>query len=142
MSDVLVGIRNRYVCSEMGKKYASLTGDSNKLTMFCVSNMHYGMHVQGYDQEDIPISLDLTGIPKLRLWASRFPTISKLKILKQHCKTILPSLITSIELWTDKSASEYREELRAVVSKPQEVRISIFMNGTILICHRLLITTS
>ena len=141
MSDALVGIRNENVITAMREKYASLTGDARKLTMFCISNLHYGMHVEGYDEENIPISLELTGIPAVRIWASRFPVVSKLKALKQHCKFVLPGLINSIELWTDKSALENREDLRSKISKPSKVRTST-TNRMILINHRSPTTTS
>ena len=114
-------LRNKKVAAAMRKKYRDLTLGNHSLEVHCVSNAHYARHLEGYDEDSIPITIPSTGIPGLRAFSLQLPARSKFSTLKQHCEGPLPSFIGSLEMWSMKSASKRRAELRKVIIKPREV---------------------
>lgn len=117
----LMLLRNRKVAAAMRKKYRDLTLGNHSLEVHCVSNAHYARHLEGYDEDYIPITISSTGIPALRAFSLQLPALSKFSTLKQHCEGPLPSFIGSLEMWSMKSASKRRTELRQIIIKPREV---------------------
>lgn len=115
----------------MQKKYREVTSDNHPLSVYCVSNKHYGHHLEGYDQDYIPMTLPSTGIPALRAFSLHLPALSKFNTLRQHCNGPLPSFISSLEMWALKAASKRRLELREIVMKPRNVRYHLLCK---LIC--------
>ena len=116
-------MRNTKVTNLVRKKYRNLTSDPNSLETACISNHHYSYHLEGYNEELIPVSLETTGIPKLRMMLSTIPAQSKLNILRQHCSGVLPDMISSLEMWSSKSATKLHNELRLITAKPREVSV-------------------
>ena len=116
-------MRNRKVTVAMKKTYFELTKDVEPLSVFCVSNEHYGRHMVGYGADDIPIGIEATGIPHLRMFVSGLPATSKLATLREYCEGILPSVVGSLDLWSNQSVVERREELREKIEEPCEVSV-------------------
>ena len=115
-------MRNKKVTTAMKKKYKDLCpSDSRPLSLSFISNAYYIKHKVGYTEDDeLPFSLDTTGVPGLRLAILRLPAASKLNILRTHCHVIVPGLLNAMENWSDKSAVVRREELRTIFTKPGE----------------------
>ena len=116
--ETLVKMRNKKVTLAIRKKYRDIFADARNIPVFCVSNYQYNLHKTGYEEDLIPISLRVTGIPSLRMFALELPAISKLNILRQYLEGTIPSLISSLEMWTPKSPTKRREELRRSVAQP------------------------
>ena len=114
-------MRNAKIRSVMRKRYSQITPDVKPLHVICVSNQHYRHHLEGYDADSIPISIQSTGIPELRSLLLTLPAGSKLNVLSQYRYGILPDIISSIEMWASKSATKRRSELRLIAAKPREV---------------------
>lgn len=108
-------MRSKHVKRVMRKKY------SQTLQIHCVSSTDYSSHREGYDEDAIPVSLAVTGIPELRLTTLKLPAASKLEVLRQHCTGVVPSLVSSLEMWISKSVTKRHAELRAIAAKPHEV---------------------
>lgn len=123
MHETLVVMRSQKVTRAMRKKYKALTSDLHTLNVICVSNHDYGTHKEGYDDEDIPLSLPTTGIPNLRSFLPKYPAAIKRDVLRQYFKGTVPELINSMEMWSMRSANHRRLELREVVEKPCKVTI-------------------
>ena len=105
----------------MRKKYRDLAEDSNFLQVYCVSSLDYNSHIGGYDEDTIPLSLAVTGIPELRLGILKLPAQSKLDVLKLHCQGMVPTVVGSLEAWALKSATKRYAEIREIVAKPHQV---------------------
>lgn len=116
-------MRNARITSTIRKNYRQTTSDSKPLEVACVSNAHYAVHINGYDAEAIPISIHSTGIPNLRTSLSWLTAKSKLYVLQQYRYGVLPDIIGSIEIWSSKSATKRRSELRQIAGKPREVSV-------------------
>ena len=114
-------MRNQKVCVAMRKKYKSLTSDLRTLNILCVSNQGYNMHKEGYDDEEIPISLPVTGIPRLRFFLSTLPAEIRLGVLRQYSQGTVPELINSLDVWSHRTTNHRRLELREIVDKPRKV---------------------
>jgi hypothetical protein len=125
-------MRNTKVTSTIRKKYRQITSDSKLLEVACVSNAHYAVHINGYDAEAIPISIHSTGIPNLRTSLSWLTAKSKLNVLRQYRHGILPDMIGSIEVWSSKSATKRRSELRQIAGKPREVSVFLLFPSATL----------
>lgn len=125
--ELLIKMRNEKIKSTMHKKYRRITSDPKILAIACVSNAHYALHTcpDGYDAGAIPISIQSTGIPDLRTSLFRFTANSRLDVLRQHLHGILPDMIGSLEVWSSKSATKRRLELREIAGKPREVSVSL-----------------
>ena len=124
--EAMIFIRNTKIESVMRRKYRQITSDPKPLLIACVFSAEYNHHLQGYETDAIPISVKNTGIPSLRLSLSRFPAGSKLNVLRQYRNGILPDIISSMEMWSLKSATKRRNKLRLIAAKPKEV--SIFLS--------------
>ena len=79
------------------------------------------MHKDGYDEDDIPMTLPTTGIPRLRFKLSTMPADIRLDVLRQYYKGIVPELISSLDVWSHRTTNHRRLELREVVDKPRKV---------------------
>lgn len=83
-------MRSKKVINGMKDRYKKATSDRAPLTVICVSNLWYGLHQQGYDDEEIPCSVEASGIPNLRRECLALPATSKLNILAHHVNVKLP----------------------------------------------------
>jgi len=119
-------MRNRKVGAAIRKKYQTMTGDSSWLPILYVSNKDYEIHKMGYDEEDIPLPLNLTGIPQMRFLISTLPAERRQNVLSHHWRGNLMSVIESLGAWSSQSALQKRAELRKVVEKPGKVRHTSF----------------
>ena len=115
-------MRNRKVVLGLCKKYQEATKDSHQMHVMCVSSEDYNSHVAGYDDDDIPLSLNVTGIPTLRHLLASSQAIRKFEIYQAHLKGTLPQGLNSMETWSTQVVQKRREEICKVVSKPHEVR--------------------
>lgn len=125
-------MRSQKVSVAMRKKYKSGTSDIHTLNIMCVSNQDYSMHKDGYDEEDIPMSINSTGIPSLRFKLSALPADIRLDVLRQYVKGTVPELISSLDVWSHRSTNHRRLELREVVDKPRKVVLVLTSRKQIL----------
>ncbi|MCJ1399570.1 hypothetical protein MMC11_002772 [Xylographa trunciseda] len=116
----LIAMRNKKVTQSIRYKYSLVNADPKPLSVACVSNFDYTHHLEGYDEDSIPISLTATGIPGLRTSLLEIPAAAKLNVLRQYCHGILPGMISSLEMWSSKSITKRQQEFRAIVAKPLE----------------------
>ena len=117
-------MRNQKVATIMRQKYKNLTQDHAQLVVFTVSNTDYIKHKEGYDlSEEIPVSVQTTGIPHLRYQLSKLPAKSRLDALKDYCHGTVEDLIGSLYNWSQRSTTQRRLELQEVVAKPSTVRM-------------------
>lgn len=114
-------MRNRKVFTPMRIKYKSLLPDPIPLQIAFVSNVCYATHREGFEEDEIPISLKLTEIPNLRFEMSKFPARSRLDVLTHHYKGNLQAVIHLMEMWSRQSTIQRRNEPCEVVSKPGQV---------------------
>ena len=121
LREALVVMRSQKVSVAMRKKYKSQSLGLHALNILCVSNRDYSMHKDGYDEEDIPMSLQTTGIPSVRFKLSTMPAGIRLDVLRQYCKGTVPELISSLDVWSHRTTNYRRLELREVVDKPCKV---------------------
>ena len=106
----------------MRQKYKTLTQDNTPLVVLTVSNSDYIKHMEGYElSNEIPISVQATGIPHVRYRLSRLPARSRLDTLKQYCHGTVEDLIGSLRNWAHRSTIERRVELQELVIKPRTV---------------------
>ncbi|KAL8829118.1 MAG: hypothetical protein Q9170_006308 [Blastenia crenularia] len=120
LKESVVTMRNRKVESVMATKYCKTDTASESLKVWCVSSTDYQVNTRGYDDEQIPMSVNATGIPRLRAFLLRMPAEQKLEVLKMYSQAHLPSLIRSIDMWTVQSNDIRRNELREVAAKPRK----------------------
>ena len=133
MHEALVRMRNHKVSISMQKKYRTLTSDFNLLQINFVSNTSYNAHKEGVDEEEIPLSISLTGIPQLRYTISQFPAQSRIHVLEQYFKRNLQSTIDQMELWSLQTTIQRRLELRTVIEKRRQVIFLSFIHKSGLI---------
>ncbi len=115
-------MRNQKVTTIMRQKYKNITQDQAQLVVFAVSNSDYIKHKDGYDlSEEIPISVQTTGIPYVRHQLSRLPARSRLDALKHYCHGTVEDLVGSLNNWSQQSAIKRRVELQELVAKPRAV---------------------
>ena len=106
----------------MRQKYKTLTQDSTPLVVFTVSNSDYIKHMEGYElSNEIPISVQATGIPDVRYRLSQLPARSRLDTLKQYCHGTVEDMVGSLRNWAHQSTIERRVELQELVMKPRTV---------------------
>ena len=117
-------MRNRKIISGMRDRYKKSTSDRAPLTFICFANLWYAFHQQGYDDEDIPCSMEASGIPNLRRECLALPADSRLNILSHHINSRLPGVLSSLDSWSTASTIKRRAELRCIVAKPLEVCLS------------------
>lgn len=115
-------MRNRKVGKAMQTKHRGTGIAAEPLKVWCVSSLAYSKNANGYDEEDIPISIEATGIPHLRAFMLRIPAEEKLDVLIRHVRGHLSSLISSMESFSVQSTTHRRLELREVVARPRKVR--------------------
>lgn len=122
MRDGFVEMRNRKVLFDMQQKYKTITQSTRPLTVFSISSLAYNKHKEGYDEfDEIPISIDLTGIPYLRFQLSKLPAKRRLDVLRLYCDGTIKDLISSLEIWTKRTAGDRRIELHELVARPRKV---------------------
>lgn len=115
-------MRNRKVVRSMRDIYRGIASGPNPLDIFCVSNSHYTMHKTGYDEEGIPLSIDVTGVPTIRSMLSTLPAAARLRVLEQHIEGVLKEFVNSMELWSLQATNHRRLELKEIVARPGKVR--------------------
>ena len=121
MREALIVLRSQKVGMAMRKKYKSLTSDLHTLNILCVSNQDCSMHKEGYDEDNIPMSLSTTGIPRLRFMLSIMPAKIRLDVLTQFYKGTVPELISLLDVWSHRTTNHRRLELREIIDKPRKV---------------------
>ncbi|KAL8651588.1 MAG: hypothetical protein Q9210_003171 [Variospora velana] len=129
MKESIILMRNRKVEIAMAARYRGTDAEAQPLKSWFVSSKEYQTNASGFDQEEIPVSIEATGLPQLRAFMLRMPAEHRLDVLKVYCWGHLPSLIGSMEMWSIQSHAHRRIELREVVAKPRkaaEVVISAF----------------
>ena len=106
----------------MRQKYKILTQDNIPLIVLTVSNSDYIKHVEGYElSNEIPISIQATGIPYVRYRLSQLPAGSRLDALKHYYHGTVQDLVGSLRNWAHQSTIERRLELQELVMKPRTV---------------------
>ena len=106
----------------MSQKYKTLTQDNTPLVVLTVSNSDYIKHVEGYElSNEIPISVQATGIPFVRYRLSKLPARPRLDALKHYCHGTVEDLVGSLRNWAHQSTIERRVELQELVMKPRTV---------------------
>ncbi|KAM0805279.1 hypothetical protein BDR22DRAFT_969026 [Usnea florida] len=116
----LIQMRNQKVTMIMRQKYKTLTQDNTPLVVFTVSNSDYIKHMEGYElSNEIPISVQATGIPDVRYRLSQLPARSRLDTLKQYCHGTVEDMVGSLRNWAHQSTIERRVELQELVMKPR-----------------------
>lgn len=96
MHEAFVIMRNEKVRLHMPKTYKDTVPEGRKFRAFCVSGNHYEMHVDGYDKDELPLSLETTGISALRHYLSVLPAQAKLDILSHHMNIGLRNTFASL----------------------------------------------
>ena len=108
----------------MRQMYKKLTQDSASLGVFAVSNSDYSRHKDGYDlSEEIPVSVQTTGIPRMRFVLSRLPAAGRLDALWHYSHGTVEDIIGSLRNWSQQSTMQRRVELQELVAKPGAVRM-------------------
>lgn len=124
MREGLVRMRNDKVSKTMCMKYKTIRSDTYPLNVWAISNCDYNRHREGYDEtEFIPLPVDVTGIPIVRCHLAKLPAKDRIKALDSHCHGRLRNIISSMELWSNRTTSHRRDELRPLVAKPRQVRL-------------------
>lgn len=117
-------MRNRKVTITMRQKYKTITQDPTNLPVYAVSNSDYIKHKDGYDlSEEIPISVQATGIPRVRYELSKIPARKRLDALRHYCYGTVEDLVGSLRNWSQRSTIQRRVELQEKVAKPRAVRM-------------------
>ncbi|KAL8690304.1 MAG: hypothetical protein Q9218_004224 [Villophora microphyllina] len=119
LNECFLKMRNRKVVSALRKKHRGTNATGEPLKVWCVSSVAYQTNADGFDDEDIPVSVNASGITHLRAFMLRMPAEEKMEALTTHCLGYLPSLISSLESWTVQSTAQRRKELRDAVGKPR-----------------------
>ncbi len=119
-------MRNKKVGTAMRKKYQAMTGDFNWLPIHYVSNKDYEIHKTGYDEDEMPLPLEMTGIRQMRSLISTLPAEGRQNVLLHHWRGNLMSVIESLGAWSSQSTIHKRAELRKVVEKPGKVGMSAY----------------
>ncbi|OJD40252.1 uncharacterized protein BKCO1_1000386 [Diplodia corticola] len=85
------------------------------LPVFCVSSMEYMKHIVG-DEDHPPImSVEATGIPRLRAHVYSLPADRKIMAFKHHVKYKLPSLLHHLTMTCSQSKLRRKEELQNIL---------------------------
>lgn len=120
-------MRNTKVATAVRKKYQAMTDDRSWLSIFHVSNKDYEMHKIGYDEDEIPLPLDMTGIKQMRFLISTLPAERRQNVLFHHWRGNLTSVVDSLNAWSSPSSLQKRAELREMVGKPGKVSRQSFL---------------
>lgn len=107
-----------------------MTGGFGSLPIFNVSNKDYEIQKMGYDAEDIPLPLVMTGIGLIRSMVSSLPAIGKQNVLEHHWQGNLMSVIGSLDTWSSQSAIFRQADIRNIVEKPGIVRGTAVIQST------------
>lgn len=114
-------MRNQKVTLELKRKYRGLTPKASNLRIYCVSNLHYEHHVNGYNRDFLPLPIETTGILALRTELLALPAPDKLSGLQHHWKGNLVGTIASMKNYSRQTVNQRQEELKTVVQKSYEV---------------------
>ena len=114
-------MRNRKIIKAAKEDYRRVTSGLAPPPVTCVSNLWYSMHIEGYDEYNIPCSMDATGIPALRRECLVLPALGQLNTLKHHLRSTLPGLLNTIDAWSNSSKLRRQKQARRMVEEPLKV---------------------
>ena len=127
MRQALVSMRSEKTTRAIARKYKNITSDPHPLSVFAVSSVDYNIQKQGYKaRDDIPLSIEVSGICELRRHISQFPAKSRLEALNHHREGTLKELICSMDMWSSQFKVQRRSELRRIAAKPLNVCQALF----------------
>ena len=119
--ETMIQMRNLKVSSSIQRSHQNQQQASGALRVYSVSNAHYLDFLEGYDVSNMPSSLDVVGIPAVRLCALTLPSQDRFKKVWEHWTIDVPEVITRIAAWCVRSTIARRLELRAMVEKQMMV---------------------
>ena len=120
----LVKMNNDQIQRGIQRKFVKITDAALSLGVFFVSNDHYNIHLDGYDQFKIPLPLETTGIPTLRYRLSSIPAHERMKVLQHYFKGLLRGQLASMTIWCEQTATDRKDEIKMHVEKPGKVRFT------------------
>lgn len=123
----LMRMRNAKVTRSMQDKHRQSTKDRISLKVLCISNTDYAKHQKGYPENSFPASVQATGVPSVRLCGLTLPSKDKVDTLKRGIMVTLPSILASMELWSEQSFNPRYQEMYRVVERPRLVRTIAFL---------------
>ena len=119
--EALVEARSQQVSSALSMKFSRLAQEQVPLRVICVSNTEYAKHLLGPVEDELPFTLQTTGIPDLRLYTSVLPSRRRSEIVSYHWRVKLPELVARVDIWCKQSAMPRQRELREIVETPLRV---------------------
>jgi hypothetical protein len=105
--NIVLTARNKKVADNLKEKYAA-DFKPGYLPIFCVDNRMY--HTCRNMQEAI-----LSGIPELRKFCYSIPAKAQFRAGSHYIGTQIPSLVSSVELWTEAARDPEMQALANIV---------------------------
>ena len=124
-SECLIRMRNQKVTRNSQKSYQSQTSDQEGLQVYCVSNTQYRAHMEGYELHNMPASLDVVGIPAVRLSALALPSNDRFESVWNYWTLDMLEILAKIKGWCRRSAMPRQLDLRRIIEK--ELKVSQYM---------------
>ena len=115
-------MRSHKVTLDLRKHHAEMTKSAFPLAVYCVSSESYESNKSGYQESSIPLSVEATGIPKLRVMLSSFPAQKQFEAFTDHAEGVVSDVLGSMRAWTTTLKSPFRDSIRATVIDVPEVR--------------------
>lgn len=119
--EFLVQCRADFIMAQLREEMQSHLPVGSALTIFCVSNSHYGAHKGAVKVSGPRLSVEVTGIPALR---SHALTLSGPGLMAFHSAFVnhtMTVFLKGAQMWIDTTNVERRKELLELVSAPQKV---------------------
>ncbi|KAK3671101.1 hypothetical protein LTR78_009062 [Recurvomyces mirabilis] len=114
--------RSRGVIQALQTYYGELTPDPLPLPAWCVGNKAYKKHQVGYKTTDahLPtLSVEATNTPAVRKHLYLIPAEGLINETKNLVKVQIPILLSCFQLFVNKTHMARRDEIEAIVLKPQ-----------------------
>ena len=112
-------IRNQQAKRSLRATYKIATGDASELEVWFVSNSEYMLQLEAYD-EDLPIPVEYSGVPALRLRLKHLTEAAKVEKRRFYVQHVLPDVLTSIEIWSNPVGAKRHDGLVNIVSQGLE----------------------
>lgn len=122
---LVMKVRNQKVTRGLQAKYKDSTNDHIPLRVYCVSNLHYNWHLEGFSLSRIPCPVELTGIPALRLCAMTLSSKDNFEETWQRWRIRVPEIVLKTAGWCKQSVMVRRNDLRQKIRQQLEVRFHL-----------------
>lgn len=113
-----ITMRSENTRIRLQEKLMDITDSQEPVPIISVSNTDYQKHLAGYTTNSAPtLSVAQTQIPEVRRQFAQFPNEARLSEVKHLFKTLVPSAISRVNIFSSGSASDRKADIVAYVQR-------------------------